>query len=254
MKRSLLTTAVTLLLLILPALSQPSSATTADSGWQESYDKLLRKYVTTEGVRYRDWHADTADLKALRSIVDAIARADLSKTDSRNRLAFYLDAYNAWILHNILEDYPTKGPGGGGIIGRSAFFKWKSIRVAGAQLSFEKLENQIIRRQFDEPRIHFALNCASISCPPLHNRAFSCSDLDQILEDLTSAFINTNPLGIQEKGTGKIFVSKIFDWYEDDFLGRGSVLEFINAYRQIPFAKQTRIGYMDYLWTLNEAE
>lgn len=243
--------AITLVLLLL--VSTPGPATAADPDWQKTYEQLLQKYVTAGGVRYREWHAHAGDRKALTRVVETLASIDISKDDKAARLAFYLDAYNAWILHNILEDYPTEGPGGGGIIGRTAFFKSKSIRVGGKKMSFNTLENDIIRKQFADPRIHFALNCASTSCPPLHGRAFSLSHLDQTLDSLTRTFINANPLGVKQDGKGRIAISKIFDWYQDDFLGRGTVLDYLNSYREKPFPKGTKIEHQDYLWTLNEA-
>ncbi len=239
-------------LLLIVACEQPVSG--AATPWKEQYDQLLRKYVTATGVRYREWHSNREDLETLETVVDAIGTADLTGLDETTRLAFYLDAYNAWILQRILEDYPTDGPGGGGAIGRTAFFRSKSIRVAGAKMSFDKLENGIIREQFDEPRIHFALNCASTSCPPLHGRAFSLVDLDQVLDGLTRNFINDNPLAVREDDRGRIAISKIFDWYQDDFLAKGTVLDFINSYRRKPFPKDTRVDHQDYLWTLNEAK
>mgnify|MGYP003695102373 CR=1 FL=1 len=240
-------------LLLIAGCDQPVSAAAASLPWQKPYDQLVQKYVASTGVRYEDWHSSSKDLETLKMVVDAIGSFDLTGMEEQSRLAFYLDAYNAWILFRILEDYPTKGPGGGGAIGRTAFFRSKSIRVAGEKMSFNSLENDIIRKQFKEPRIHFALNCASASCPPLHSRAFSASDLNAALDSLTRAFVNTNPLGVARVSEKSITISKIFDWYKKDFLGRGNVLDFINAYRDQPFPKETEISHQDYLWTLNEA-
>jgi hypothetical protein len=187
-------------------------------------------------------------------VVDGIGIEDVSKQSRDAQLAYYLNAYNAWILHKILESYPTNGPGGGGFFGRTRFFRSKSIQVAGQTSSFHLLENDAIRPNFPEPRVHFALNCASKSCPPLHNRAFTAENLDSTLNQLAKDFINKNPLGIHRENSKAISISKIFDWYEADFEKNGSVLSYINRFRDTPFAQDTKIRHQAYQWTLNEAK
>jgi len=218
--------------------------------WVETYDGLLQKYVTSTGVRYSDWHDDKPDLAALAGVVKAISKEQTSGKSKDEQLAYYINAYNAWILHLILEDYPTKGPGGGGLFGRTKFFKSENLTVAGEKISFSALENDIIRPTFKEPRIHFALNCASTSCPPLHTKVFRAETLDADLTALTKAFINDNPLGVSITG-GKAEVSKIFDWYGEDFTG--GVLTYLNKYLTNPIPLSTKIDFQDYLWTLNQA-
>ncbi len=221
--------------------------------WTATYDRLLQTYVTPKGVRYQAWHAHAADRKALTQVTEAIGQARIAGQPKPAQLAFYLNAYNAWILKKILDAYPTKGPGGGGFIGRTRFFRSKSIRVAGKRTSFHLLENDIIRPRFEEPRIHFALNCASASCPPLHSRAFAAESLDPTLDDLTRAFINTNPLALRSTGPKTIAVSEIFKWYVDDFTTKGTLRDYLNQYRNTPIPTGIKIRYQDYRWTLNEA-
>lgn len=214
--------------------------------WTETYGKLLKKYVASNGVRYAAWKSNPQDLADLQSVVDAIAAAPSSDAN----LAFYLNAYNAWILHQILEDYPTNGPGGGNALGRAAFFAGKNIEVSGRKLSFNNLENDIIRKQFSEPRIHFALNCASASCPPLMNKPFDQSYLDADLTRLTRTFVNNNPEGFRKAGTNTYSHSEIFDWFSEDF---GNVRDFINKYRNEKIAGDAKLESHDYAWTLNSA-
>ena len=229
-------------------------ATARGQSWVTEYDSLLQRYVTESGVDYQAWHQSRTDRDALKSVVTGIGRQTLKTLSNDAKLAFYLNAYNAWILQRILDSYPTKGPGGGGFIGRTRFFRSKSLQVASRTTSFHLLENEIIRPQFSEPRIHFALNCASRSCPPLHNRAFRAESLDQTLEDLTRRFINHNPRGIRSSGNDEIQISKIFDWYEVDFGGADGVIAFINRYRVLPFSPKIRIRHQDYQWTLNQSK
>ncbi|MEZ5299433.1 MAG: DUF547 domain-containing protein [Verrucomicrobiales bacterium] len=228
-------------------------AAAQDPSWQDLYDGLLKKYVTDSGVKYKAWHADAADRKSLGGVVWAIGRESLAGKSRDEKLAFYLNAYNAWILHEILSDYPTGGPGGGGFFGRNKFFKSREIKVAGKATTFHDLENEIIRPAFHEPRIHFALNCASASCPPLRAAAFRADTLDATLDQLTRAFVSENASGVAVEG-GDAEVSKIFDWYEDDFEGAGGVRAFINKYRRSPLPADADIDFQDYDWSLNAAK
>jgi hypothetical protein len=235
-------------------IQSQSSATAkiAGSTWIDDYEALLQKYVTPKGVRYKAWHRSKTDIAALDKVIAAIAVQSLAKLDREERLAFYLNAYNAWILHRILQDYPTNGPGGGGFFGRNRFFKSNVLKVAGSKTSFSDLENEIIRPKFAEPRIHFALNCASKSCPPLHTLAFRKETLDATLTALTTAFVNENPNGVKlVDGGKKVQLSKIFDWYEDDF--NGGQITYINRFRKSKISGAAKVEFQDYSWNLNEA-
>ncbi|MGY8690827.1 MAG: DUF547 domain-containing protein [Verrucomicrobiales bacterium] len=234
---------------------EATNALTQDpkSTWVDQYDVLIQKYVTPIGVRYKAWHGNSADKKALAGVISAIGSESLTGKSSDEKLAFYLNSYNAWILHRILQDYPTKGPGGGGFFGRNKFFKAETLRVAGKVTSFHLLENDTIRPTFKEPRIHFALNCASASCPPLHGKAFRGETLDATLDALAKGFVNSNPLGVKSNGSSKVAISKIFDWYEDDFKSAGGALAYINKYRTRPFPTGTKVSFQGYQWTLNES-
>ncbi|MFT7512378.1 MAG: hypothetical protein ACI9QL_001586 [Candidatus Omnitrophota bacterium] len=218
--------------------------------WQETYDGLLQKYVTAEGVKYASWHAASDDRQALKTVVDAIGKAEVSALEKSDQLAFYVNAYNAWILYRILEEYPTAGPGGGGFFGRSRFFKARNLTVAGEETSFHLLENEVIRPRFKEPRVHFALNCASASCPPLDPHAFVGEQLEETLDRLAKAFINENDEGVKVTGK-KVALSKIFEWYEEDF--SPDVLSYVNSYRVTALPATVDIRYQRYRWTLNEA-
>lgn len=222
--------------------------------WVDSYDRLLNKYVSNDGVRYRLWKGNASDLIALENVVNAIGIHEINGAAQQEKLAFYLNAYNAWILYHILQDYPTGGPGGGGFFGRNRFFKSRSIVVAGEKLSFQRLENQRIRSVFREPRIHFALNCDSTSCPPLLNRAFQAESLNEDLDSLTRAFLNHNPNGVQLDHQNQIvYLSKLFDWFEDDFSLEqgGDTRSFINSFRNSAIPTNYKIKYLKYDWSLN---
>jgi len=228
-----------------------SSASAENSeNWLKLYDGLLAKYVTPVGVKYAEWKKSATDRQALQKVVDAIAQANVATSGKEDQLAFYLNAYNAWILHEALAKYPTrsvKDP-------LFAFFLGKRIKVTGEEMSFNHLEKDIVRARFEEPRVHFALNCASRSCPPLNRQAFRGRELESQLEKLSRAFVNSEN-GVKVSADKKSAqLSKIFDWYKEDFKKEGGVLTFINKRRDVPLSDDVKISYQDYNWSLNETK
>ncbi len=218
--------------------------------WVATYNSLLSKYVTSAGVRYSAWKNNSADMTAIQEVVDEIANEKVAGMSKKAQLAFYLNAYNAWILHEALAKYPTKSVKD--LL--FTFFLGPRIKVAGEQMSFNHLEKDIIRARFNEPRVHFALNCASRSCPPLNQQAFRADQLDPQLEKLAVAFINSKK-GVDympEKKTAAL--SAIFNWYKDDFKKAGGPLAFINQRHHPPLPDDTTISYQDYDWSLNEVK
>lgn len=210
-----------------------------------AYAELLARHSTPDGVRYSAWHANAADLESLKSVVAFYANT-LPPLDRDTSLAWHLNAYNAWILHNILEKYPTKGP----LDGETLFFHGNRITISGRKTSFDHLEQKVIRPTFNEPRIHFALNCASESCPPLHTKPFTAATLEVDLDELTRAFVTTNPQGVIVEPDA-VALSKVFEWYADDFGGKDQLITFINHYRQPPLPANANTKFLDYRWTLN---
>jgi hypothetical protein len=216
--------------------------------WMESYNRLLSKYATSSGVKYAEWKGNAADMQALQGVVDGIAKENASAMEKKQQLAFYCNAYNAWILREALAKYPTKSVKDT----LYTFFTGKRITVAGQQTSFKAFEDNVIRK-LGEPRIHFALNCASRSCPPLGRQAFTAGNLDGQFEALSKGYVNSDR-GVRFNAANKTAeLSKIFDWYKDDFNGDGGVLAFINKRRSSPIPADAKISYQDYDWGLNEA-
>ena len=227
--------------LICPAESSPK--------WVDTYNRLLGKYVTSSGVKYAEWKNNAADMQAIQQVVDGIAAEKISGS-KKEQLAFYINAYNAWILHEALGKYPTKSVKD--LL--FTFFTGPRIKVAGEQISFNHLEKDIIRPKFGEPRVHVALNCASHSCPPLNPEAFRAEKLDAQLEKLAVAFVNSSR-GVDYSAAKKTAaLSAIFNWYKDDFKGVGGPLAFINKRRSEPLPNDVKITYQDYDWSLNEAK
>ncbi len=215
--------------------------------WVAEYNRLLAKYATPGGVKYSEWKGNAADMQALQGVVDGVAQESVGSLNQKDQLAFYVNAYNAWILHEALGKYPTKSVKDA----LYTFFTNKRIKVAGAQTSFNTLEKETIRSKFNDPRVHFALNCASQSCPPLPSEAFRGDKLDAQFEGLAKSFVNSDR-GVRMNGN-TAELSKIFDWYKDDFAREGGAVAFINKRRTAPLPADAKVSYQEYDWGLNEA-
>ncbi len=221
------------------------------ASWSEDYTRLLTKYVTPKGVNYAAWHGNAADQAALGEVVTAIAK-EKPAGDKDEKLAFYINAYNANILKQVLDAYPIKSVRD--IASLFGVFTQERITVAGEKMSFNHLEKEIIIKGSKEPRIHFALNCASESCPPLRPQAYTGEKISSEMDQQAATFLNNNPLGLRLKDDGKkAEVSEIFKWNEGDFQVAGGVPGFINHYRKPPLAPDTKITYQNYDWSLNAA-
>ena len=232
------------------ALFLVTAATSSADSWVDTYNRLLGKYVTSGGVKYAEWKGNAADVQALQTIVDAIAKENVSALEKKQQLAFYINAYNAWILHEALAKYPTKSVKDA----LFTFFTGRRLTVAGQQTSFNALEKDTIRSKFGEPRVHFALNCASRSCPPLNREAFAGDKLDGQFEKLAKGYV-TSERGVKYSAETKTAdLSKIFDWYKDDFKADGGALAFINKRRSSQIPADAKITYQEYDWGLNEAK
>lgn len=236
--------------LLFASLIAVSFLSARGADWGQTYAQLLGKYVSPSGVRYSAWKSNAADVQAMQSVVDAIASANVSAMPRQEQLAFYVNAYNAWILHEALAKYPTRSVKDA----LFTFFTGQRIKVGGESMSFNHLEKDVIRSKFGEPRVHFALNCASRSCPPLAAQPFTAGNLDSQFEKLAKAFVNSDK-GVRVSADGKSAeLSKVFDWYKDDFQREGGAVAFINKRRTSPVPANAKITYQEYDWSLNEAK
>jgi len=191
-----------------------------------------------------------------------VARVDLDKlyreVGQRNlagacrdeQLAFYLNAYNLLVLYQVRERLRSNPDWDGpvSLLAKLRFFALARHRVAGRRRTLLALENRVIRRRFRDPRIHFALNCASSSCPHLPGSLFVAETLDEDLERLTDAFIQSDEVRY-DPASHTLTVSPIFKWYRRDF--KPSVHAFIARYREVP--EKATLCYRCYDWRLNRA-
>lgn len=172
----------------------------------------------------------------------------------KEKFAFWLNAYNLLTLEGVLEELEKRPQWSGNtsFLSKVKFFVLKRFAVGGRKLSLRTLENKIIREKFQDPRIHFAINCGSASCPVLPGRLFQAEELDETLELLTDNFIN-NPNHVQfDSSTNVLTLNPIFKWYHKDFRPKG-VIAFIKCYwRGLDLPDNLKVNYSTYDWSLNK--
>ncbi len=219
-----------------------------------AYDRLLKKYVNAQGlVNYKGFKADEKDFNQYLALLSKNPpAADWSKAD---QMAYWINAYNAYTIRLILDHYPVQSIKDIGSKIKIPFVTtpWaaKFFSIGGQQMSLDNIEHGILRKKYGDPRIHFALVCASISCPRLRNEAYTGSQLDRQLEDQGHDFLNNASKNKISKSDAQL--SKYFDWYKGDWTGGGqSVVKWVNRYSTTKIDNSTDISYLDYNWNLNQ--
>lgn len=273
-----------LLILLLCFAPQIASAARFDHA---IWDELLREhvYMTHQGqaslVHYIGFASYHGQLKKYLEQLSKVRKSDFSDWDKSEQLAFLINAYNASTIEMMLRSYSS-------IFTLRAYapitFSWKYrlismlknqrklnfISLFGEFLSLDDLEEDIIRRpgNYDEPRIHFALNRASIDCPALRNRAYTGIELEEQLEMATRTFLADRSRNRYNEEAGKLEVSEIFDWYAEDFergwRGWSSLAQFFAHYRdsltnspttqELLTSENLEIQFLEFNWMLNEKQ
>ena len=204
------------------------------------------------------------DTSQLSAYLAALGRADLQKMDRSEQIALYVNAYNAFTVKLITEYYPdieSIRDIPDGIFSRKRW-KHKRWRIGGRMYSLSEIEHDVLRSKFKEPRVHYALNCASISCPPLWGEPYEGEKLDEQLDAAAKAF-QINPKGFRlDRAQRVVYLSRIHHWYRKDFEeAAGSVARYVAKYAPRETAefllaneKDLKINYMDYDWRLNDVK
>lgn len=219
----------------------------------EVFDKLLNEYVHEDQVDYKGFIANKNQFeKYLNLLSDNPPNKDQWSKDQQ--LAYWINAYNAFTIKLIIDNYPLTSiqdlhPTIYIPLVRTVWHK-KFFSIGGELMNLDHIEHDILRKQFNEPRIHFAINCASFSCPPLRNEAFTAGKIDKQLNEQAVNFINDTKRNEISFDRGEI--SKIFSWFTKDFTKEGSLIQFINKYSKVKLNKEAKIEYLDYDWSLND--
>ncbi|SEL70521.1 Protein of unknown function, DUF547 [Aquimarina amphilecti] len=208
------------------------------------WDQILVLNVTDEGLV--DYDGVTNDVlvfyKYFRYLQNISPEDHWSKEE---KLAYWLNVYNATVMKMIIDEYPIAS-----INQIENPWKRKAFKSNDIRYSLDDIEHSILRK-FGDPRIHFLLNCGSMSSPRLWNRAYTSSNIDYALEERTKEFINDPQRNQINSKTVRI--SQLFEWYEDDFVSNHmDVIDFINEYSTITIDKQITKKYVTYDWSLNK--
>ena len=240
----------------------------------KSWDGLLKKHVVliaggvASQVRYTEFARDRALLKGYLDSLSGASEAQFRTWPRAQQMAFLINAYNAFTVELILAHYPVRSIKD---IGSDLFnnrWKKKFFRLLGQDSYLDRIEHEILRKpgSYDEPRVHFAVNCASIGCPMLREEAYVAARLEAQLEQQAERFLSDRSRN-RVSTQGKLELSKIFDWFKEDWSGRVPGIPSREQY----FAKyaglltddpehQRRVAegkapltFLEYDWTLNDA-
>tara|TARA_R110001599_G_scaffold337686_1_gene556202 strand:- start:20910 stop:21710 length:801 start_codon:yes stop_codon:yes gene_type:complete len=249
-----------------------ASASHAELPDHQAWDTLLKKHVTllrggqASEVDYAGMARDREVLREYRERMSQVSLAEFDLSSPADQLAFLINAYNAWTVELILTEYPNlESIKDLGNLFRSPWGR-EFVVILGKTRSLDDIEHKLIRGsdRYQDPRIHFAVNCASIGCPALRNEAYIGTELDLQLQDQLQLFLSDRTRN--RLGGADLQVSSIFKWYREDFesgwMGTKSLRQFFSqhsAFLGLPQdevlrlnAGQTEIEYLDYDWRLND--
>lgn len=247
-----------------------------------TYNSLLNRYVKNARVNYEGFINSRAEFETFLRALGSVDKDVFESWTEEQRLAFWINAYNAFTIKAIIDHYPIKrsftlvgifyAPSDSILQIKGVWTKLQ-FRALGNMVTLDEIEHQILRKKFNEPRIHMAINCASISCPDLRNEAYTPEKLEEQLADASINFINNPDKGVYvNEQSGKVKLSKIFKWFGDDFINNygskklfnnyslkeNAVLNFTSEYIESEEVKEylmnnkLKIGYLGYDWHLNE--
>jgi hypothetical protein len=263
-----------LMLVPVPVLAQTAAAAFDHS--HAAWTALLKKHVRVidggraSQLRYAGMATDKAALKDYLSSLTAVSPASFDAFSKPQQMAFLINAYNAFTVDLILTRYPKLASikDLGSLL--QSPWKGKGVALLGTQMSLDNIEHDTLRARgrYDDPRVHFAVNCASIGCPALREEAFVPERLDAQLEEQAQRFMADRSRNRFSAERDKVEVSKIFDWFGDDFKqghkGITSLQQFIGRHasqladapadRERLRAGTVAVGYLDYDWKLNDAK
>lgn len=209
----------------------------------ELWNVLLQKHVSENGnVDYNGLKNNYSELK---TYLDLLSSAIPNESQSRDyKLAYWINTYNALTVDLIIKNYPLES-----IKDIKNPWEQRLWKLGNKNYNLEEIEHEILRKM-SEPRIHFAIVCASASCPKLLNEAFVPEKLDQQLTLVTKGFLADTKRNIIKPN--KLEISKIFKWFDDDFKQNGSLIDFLNTYSDTKISSDAKINYLDYSWELND--
>lgn len=245
--------AVALLITICSACKSIPKGTSSQPPSHEAYTALLKKYVDDSGwVNYKGLIREKEKLEAYLSQLSNNPPSD--RWNEKEQIAYWINAYNAFTLKLIVDHYPVESIKDIGFIIQIPFVNtpWqkKFFSIGGDKMDLDEIEHNILRDEYDEPRIHFAIVCASRSCARLRREAYTAEQLEaQLTEQATTFLANRNKNKITAENAA---VSPYFKWFGKDFKRHGSIREYINKYAPVKINEGAPITFLNYDWRLNE--
>ncbi len=234
--------------------TETNTAVVAASVDHSAFDRLLKKYVNEKGlVNYKGFKSEET---AFNQYLDLLSKNPPTDAWPKNeQMAYWINAYNAYTIRLILNHYPVKSIKDIGSKIKIPFVTtpWaaKFFTIGGNKMSLDNIEHGTLRKKYDDPRIHFTLVCASISCPRLRNEAYTAAKLESQMDDQGRDFLNNPTKNKITKDEAQL--SNYFNWYKGDWNDNGqSVVKWVDKYSTTKITEDTRISYLDYNWNLNE--
>lgn len=226
-----------------PVVNVTTTAIIIEAFDHSQWHELLNKYVSDEGnVNYKSFKNDHSALKNyIKALGDNQPDQGWTKDD---KLAYWINAYNAMTVDLIVRNYPIKS-----IKDIDDPWEQRLWQLGSKWYNLDEIEHQILRKM-NEPRIHFGIVCASYSCPKLLNEALSATTLESQLSKATRDFLSDTKRNVIREN--EVILSKIFQWFAKDFKQNGSLIDFLNQYTEVDIASNAKKKFMDYNWALNE--
>ncbi len=215
------------------------------------YKRLLKEYVAGERVCYEAWAKNEEDVAALEAFVEQLGKTAIDSLSPADQKALYINLYNAAMLRTVLDEYPIDSVKTIGVLPFSVFKK-HIVTLNDRTVSLDTIEKNILLKNYFDPRIHFAVNCASESCPPLRAEPFVGDRLDEQLEEQAKLFAESDRAAKINKDKKRIAYSELFKWYASDFDGENPA-EYLNQYRSDALPANYAIDWIPYDWALNDA-
>ncbi len=242
-------------------MTEPASSQSFD---HSLYNAVLKRHVKGDKVDYKSLKSD----KDFQTYLEMLSKANPDALPTREeKIAFWINAYNAFTLKLIVDNYPVKSITEISALGKLTAFignsPWKRafFTINGKKMTLDEIEHEILRGMFKEYRVHFAVNCASTSCPVLRPEAYTAEKLGEQLNEQAKQFLKDTLRNRIDLNTKTIRISKIFDWYKEDFIkSAGTIEQYLSQFiddaniKRMLLNKEFKIEYLDYDWGLNEAK
>lgn len=221
------------------------------------WNDILQKYTTMDKkqvlVDYKGIKKDKSLLESYLKDLESLKKDEFKKFSKDQQLAYWINVYNAYTVKWIIKHYPVSSiKKTVGFFARVKGGPWNVAFIPsfGKKISLDKVEHGIIRKQFKEPRIHFAVNCASIGCPSLYREAITHEKIDTQLEEAMKHFLTNTEKNRRDGNT--YYLSKIFDWYGSDF-GKNNkeIINYVQKYMGQAKSPKTKVEFLNYDWDLN---